>query len=256
MKSDANGKITPCLAITTKSDGCILSSQKVYSLNSSKEKYTIQNKYGNIYKQNEIDFIDYNKNIWFLADEQGYPITIKLDPQGNYIGKYSIFEANDKKNHTITKVLKTKASKDVYWTVLEGMTTNVFVAKDSWTNTDVCNNTPSVKSGGSRTATGGLGSYLYGYYYGPGIAIIGKDYNGQTATRIFGEVYCDQQQEHYYGEGYTGYARITGTNFNAKDYFYGVDKYNSLIVLTPKDLREYYLDSNDVEFPSAIQEIN
>ncbi len=258
MKSDSNGNITPCLSITTKSDGCILSTQKVYSLNSSKENYTIQNKYEEIYKQNEVDFIDFNKNIWFAIDEDGYPAYLKLNEEGKFILKQDIFDKEDKTNLFIPKMFKIKPSKDVYWIILETPLHSVTTKIDNYMRVNVCENAPFRKVGGTGDGIGGFSWRNWGTNFGYGTSIIAKNYNGSTITKIKSKTFCESQVEHipFSGGQYEGYARIVGTNFNPKENYFNSDQYNTLLVLTNKELLEYYKDSNDLEVPSAWQIIN
>ncbi len=258
MESDDKGNITPCLSSTTKNDGCILSTQKVYLLSSSKENYTIQNKYEDIYKQNEVDFIDLNGNIWFAIDEGGFPEYLKLTPQGEFTTKQDVFDKEDKASKSTAKIFKTKPSKDVYFVVLDKPLHNVFIERDSYTRVNECYGATGLKNSSSGDA------YMFGQShwsvsFGYGTAIIGKDFNGTTSTKIKSKTFCDSQLTFipFTGDMYEGYAEIVGSNFTANTNFFGADKYNNLLVLTNKnDLLEYYKDTNDIEFPSAIETIN
>jgi hypothetical protein len=254
MKVDENGKVTPCLTNISKNDDCILLSKEVYTLNNSNENYTVQSKQNNIYKQNTLDFIDLNGNIWFAIDESNYPFFIKIDKDGSFISKNEVFKQQEKEYKTITKMWFAGASKDVYWVVLENPIHNISVKKDSYMHINVCDNTPYSEEGDSSDYAGGFGQRNWSKKYNYGISALANNYSNKPITRLTSKVYCESQENYLPGEGYTGYARLTGTNFNAKEYTFITDEFNNLLVLGKEKLKEYYIDTNNIEYPSSITE--
>jgi hypothetical protein len=253
LRTDENGGLIPCVVnLNYVPDVCITERREVGTLSGDFERYIELGKYGGAYKQNPVDFIGTDGNIYFLIKSEGKTEFIKFSPFNyNYAETIPVFEDSDYLLKSVPIVMRAVPSGKVLWLVLGGALNNVYLGKDTNTNFDVCINAPFMGSSGAVE----FGWNEYAYNYGLGTVFIGKNYSGKTISKVNLKVYCEQHVDDIPNSGgmTIGYASMKGFNFNPTQMTYAGDGYGNLVVRTNKKILEYSINSNDVNYPSVVR---
>ena len=251
LTEDESGNIVPCVTQLNDIDGCILEKRELSTISSASDNYVVGGKHNSVYKQNPVDFVGGDGNVYFLIKSNGKHEYIKFNPINLEINeKLQVYSESDYSFSTIPNVFRSIPSGNLFWIILESPLTNVKVERDSWMKINVCKNTPFTESSGVNNE--GIGYYRWGISYDYGSTIFAKNYSGETNANIKAKARCEYQEE-YLIEVYLGWAYLRVSNFDSPTMTYAGDGFGNLMVRSSTNIREYSIDSNDVEFPSAIR---
>ena len=251
LNEDESGNIIPCVTQLNDVDGCILEKRELSMISSVSDNYIAGGKYNLVYKQNPVDFVGGDGNIYFLIKSNGKHEYLKFNTINLEINeKLQVYSESDYSFSTIPNVFRSMPSGEIFWIILDSPLTNVKVENDSYMRINVCKNAPLVESSGYNDES--IGYYRWGIVYDYGSIIFGKDYAGVANANIKAKARCDYTEE-YLIEIYMGGAHLLASNFASSTMTYAGDGFGNLVVRSNTNIREYSLDSNDVEFPSAIR---
>ena len=250
LTEDDSGNIIPCITQLNDVDGCILEKRELLTISSASDNYVAGGKYNNVYKQNPVDFVGSDGNIYFLIKSGGKHEFVKFSPTNPAINQtLQVYSDADYLLRTVPSVLRSVPSGSMFWIVLNGALHDVYVG-DTGSTYDVgskCYNAPYVK--GSTSHESGM---AYVWRYGFGKVFNGFDYVGNSLGKVYNKIFCDDTYDSTpFESGTRSYGEMKGMNFYTVSMTYKGDGFGNLLVRSTKDINEFSIDSNDISFPSA-----
>jgi len=248
LTEDASGNIIPCITQLNDVDGCILEKRELGVITAPLDNYVAGGKYENKYKQNPVDFVGGDGNIYFMTLNAGKHEFVKFNSINTLVNeRVQVYDANDYTQKVVPSVMRAIASGNVIWIVLNGSLYNIYVTAGSYGVMECRNYTGNVYSG----CNGQWGeNNCFGTLYGAGVVFMSKNYSGEAISRVGNEVYCRWTRSDIL-DSHTGSASISGSNFDPTKMTYAGDGFGNLLVRSTKDINEYSTDSTDANAPSA-----
>lgn len=250
LTEDASGNIIPCITQVPDSDGCIIEKRELGGFSDPSDKYIEIGKYELKYKQNPVDFVGGEGNVYFMTLNAGKHEFVKFSSTNTLVNeRIQVYDANDYTNKTVPGVLRAMASGNVIWVVLRGALYNIHVAPGNYGVMECRGYSGNVYSG----CNGQWGeNNCYGMSYGDGIVFMSKNYSGEEISRVRNEVYCRWTRSDIL-DSHTGTASISGYSFDPTKMTYIGDGYGNLVVRMSDKIVEYSTDSIDSNAPSVMR---
>jgi len=256
LKEDSEGNLIPCITGFI-NDGCIIEKRELGSINDAMNYYIDIGKHEGVYKQNPVDFVASDGNIFFLIKNEGKEEFIKFSPTNQeLIQRIQVYDSNDYNNRIIPSVKRAMASGDVIWVVLNGVLHNVYV-DGTGSTLDIgtkCYNAPYEETRYDYGGEAESGLVTEKKLYNFGLVFKTFNYLGDSLSKVHGKVYCTlKTSETPYATGTINEGFMSGFDFDPTKWTYKEEGYGNLIVRTNTNILEYSIDSNNVGKPSFIR---
>jgi len=256
LKEDSEGNLIPCITGFI-NDGCIIEKRELGSINDAMNYYIDIGKHEGVYKQNPVDFVASDGNIFFLIKNEGKEEFIKFSSTNQeLIQRIQVYDSNDYNNRIIPSVKRAMASGDVIWVVLNGVLHNVYV-DGTGSTLDIgtkCYNAPYEETRYDYGGEAESGLVTEKKLYNFGLVFKTFNYLGDSLSKVHGKVYCTlKTSETPYATGTINEGFMSGFDFDPTKWTYKEEGYGQLLVRTNTNILEYSIDSNDVNKPSFIR---